>query len=169
MSVDAGDAFERLLHGGGVRLELLDLGTEDADDDGRARAREDFLDALAQVGEQVALESRVAVHDGLDLGDGRVVVDRRIEADPQLGEVRADDLVGHFGAADVRAEVPDAGNRHQLVAGPFRDARARLDRRARLLDPVHQEVVLAEVRQQLLAEERNRRQRAHEQRDEHGA
>ena len=59
----------------------------------------------------------IAVDDRLDLRDRRLVVDRRIEADPELGEVDADDLVGDLGAADVRAEVAHAGTaRSSLLA-----------------------------------------------------
>ena len=74
-----------------------------------------------------------------------------------------DDLVGDFRPADVRAEVAHAGDGAQLVARPERDPPHRVERRAGLLDPVHQEVVFLEVRQELFAQERKgdrRRQRA---------
>ena len=38
-----------------------------------------------------------------------------VDADPQLGEVRADDLVGDLGPADVRAEVAHAGDRRSSL------------------------------------------------------
>ena len=60
----------------GLLAQDVEVGPEDADHDRRARAGEHLLDALLQVGEQVAVEARVAVDDLLDLGDRRVVVDR---------------------------------------------------------------------------------------------
>ena len=51
----------------------------------------------------------------LHLGDRFVVIGRFVDADPQLREVRADDFVGHLGAADVRAEIPHAWHVHHFV------------------------------------------------------
>ncbi len=71
----------------------------------------------------------------------------------------------------MRAEVSNALNVHQLPRGVDRRPPHRVERGAGLLDPVHQEVVLLEVRQELLAQERKRR-RGHGQRDRddrHGA
>ena len=97
-------------------------------------------------------QAGVAVDDRLDLGHRLGVVGLGVDADPELGEVRPDDLVGDLGAADVRAEVAHAGHGAQLLAGVLGDPPHRLERRARLLDPVHQEVVLLEVGQELLAQ-----------------
>ncbi len=127
----------------------------DADDQRGAGPGEDLLDPLAEIGQQVAVEAGIAVDDGLDLGHRGVVVDLGIEADPELGEVGADDLVGHLGPADVGAEVAHAGDGPQLLAGPLGDADHGLERRARLLHPVHQEIVLLEMGQELLAQERD--------------
>ena len=149
--------LKRLPDFAGRRRQLRKVRAEDADDDRRAGAGQHLLDPFAQIRQQVARQAGIAVDDALNLGDLRRVVDRRVEADPELGEVDADDLVGHFRAADVRAEVAHAFDVHQLAAGVDGDAPHRLERRARLLDPVHQEVVLLEVRQELLAEERERR------------
>jgi hypothetical protein len=140
-----------------LRTELIELRPVHTHHHRRARAREDLLDALAKVGQEIPVKARIAVDDRLDARDGRLVVHRRVEADPQLREVGPDYLVGHLGAADVRTEVLDAGHGHQLAAGTLGDAPHRVERRAGLFDPVHQEVVLAEVRQELFAEKGNRR------------
>ena len=90
----------------------------------------------------------------MDLRDRLPVVNRRVQADPQLCEVDADNLVRDLGSPDVRAEIAHAWNGTQLTAGSEGDARHRLERGAGLLDPVHQEVVFLEVREELLAEQR---------------
>ncbi len=166
LHLQIGDARD-LRHHAAYRLRLglesFEVRSIHADHDGRARPCQDFLDALTQVGQQIAVQSRIAIHDRLNLRDRGFVVDGRIEAHPQFGEVRSDDLVGDLGAADVGAEVADAGYRHQLVAGAFGDASHRIDRRARLLHPVHQKVVLTEAREELLTEKRHREARDEQQ------
>ena len=152
------DAADRLPDFGRLPLQDVEIGPEDAHDDRRAGAGQHFLDPLAQVGQQIPLQARIAVDDRLQLAPpsrrsppiGSRLIQSSVKFTP-------DDLVGDLGAADVRAEVAHAGNRAQLAAGAHRDAVHRLERRARLLDPVHQEVVFLEVRQELLAEERVRR------------
>ena len=68
----------------------------------------------------------------------------------------------------MRAEIPHARNRPELPAGALGDACHRLERRAWLLDPVHQEVVFAKVRQELLAQKWHRRRGESQQSDESG-
>ena len=75
-----------------------------------------------------------------------------VDADPELGEVRADDFVGDLGPADVRAEVTDFGNAAQLFADVDRDPPHGFERGAGLLDPVHQEVVFLKVGKELFAQ-----------------
>jgi hypothetical protein len=78
-----------------------------------------------------------------------------VEADPELREVRADDLVGDLGPSDMGPEIPHAGDGAQLAAGQDRDPVHGLERGPRLLDPVHEEIVLLEMGQELLSEERH--------------
>ena len=129
-----------------VHAELVELGAVDANDDRRAGAGQHLLDSFAKIGQEVAVQPGIAVDDRLQSRHRGLVVHGRVEADPQLGEVRSDDLVGHLGAADVRPEILDAGHRHQLAARALGDAPHGIERRAGLFHPVHQEVVLAEAR-----------------------
>ena len=156
------DRGHRLADFGSLPLQDVELWSEDPHHNRRARPGQHFLDALAQIRQQVPLQSRIAVDDRLDLRHGLGVVHGWVETDPQLGKVDADDLVGHFRPADVRAEVADARDRAQLVARPDGDAPHRVERRGRLLDPVHQEIVFLEVRQELFAEEGERHRRREE-------
>ena len=94
------------------------VGPEGAHDDRGAGAREDFLDALLEVREHVPVEAGIAVDQVLDFRDGLRQIDVRLDADPQLGEVGAHDFVGHFGAADVRAEIAHAGNARAILGWP---------------------------------------------------
>ena len=55
---------------------------------------EHLVDPLVQVGLHVAVQAGVAVDHLLDRGQRLVVVGLRVDADPVLGEVDADDLVG---------------------------------------------------------------------------
>ena len=87
----------------------FELRTVNADHDRGAGAGQHFLDSFAQIGEQIAIQPGVAVDDGLDLGNRRLVVDRRVEADPQLREIRSDDLVGDFRPTDVRPKFRTPG------------------------------------------------------------
>ena len=66
--------------GRGTKLDLI--GTEDTNDHCRARAAQHFLDALAQIGEHVAVEAGIAVDHFLYAGDAGVIVDLLVEADP---------------------------------------------------------------------------------------
>ena len=152
-----------------MRLQPIQIGPLDTHHDGGAGAGQHFLDALAKIGEQIAIESRVAIDHRLDLGNRLLIVDARVQADPQLGKVGADHFVGDFGAADVRAEVAHAGNGAQLLAGALGDSPHRVDRGAGFLHPVHQEVILTKIGQELLAQQRHRGERHHHQAREHGA
>ena len=133
-----------------LRAQRREVGTEDAHDDARARAGEHFLDALAQIRQQVALQAGVAVHDVLHFLHGRFVIGFRIEGDPQLGEVWPDHFIGDFGATDVRAQIAHAGDRTQFLARRDGDARHRIERSRGLLDPVHEKIAFLEIRKQFL-------------------
>ncbi len=58
---------------GGLARSVAMSGSVDAHDDAGARAAQDFLDALAQIGEHVAVEAGIAVDRFLDLPDRAVV------------------------------------------------------------------------------------------------
>ena len=103
----------------GLVPERAELRTEDADRDGVAGAGQHLADPLLEIRLHVALQSGVAVDDLLDVGDGVLVVDGGIDADPVFAEVHADDLVGGERLADVRTEVSDARDLPQLLAGPL--------------------------------------------------
>ena len=150
-AVDLADLLRDLL---GLVAQVLEVGAEDAHDDRLARPGENLLDALAQVGLHVAVEARVPLDRPVNGRQRVVVVDVLVDADPVLAEVDAVDLVAHQRLADVRAAVAHAGDLAQVLAGPHRDARLLRRGRARLGQPVHQEVALLEVRQQLVAERR---------------
>src|SRR6185295_18467832 len=90
-------------------------------DDGVARAREDLPDSLFQVGLNVANEPGVAVHRVLDSSHGLVIVDRRIDADPVLGEIDPIRLVCQHGLTDVGAGVANAWNSQELGTGSLCD------------------------------------------------
>ena len=130
------------------------LRPEDAHDDRLARARQDLLDALPEVGLNVAIKPRIAVDGLLDGLQRRLVVDVGVDADPVLGEVDAVGLVAADRAPDMRAEVAHAGDLAQLAAGLLGDAVGLRMRGARRRHPVHQEVALLERGQQRLSEER---------------
>jgi hypothetical protein len=118
------------------------------------RAGQDLLDALAQVGLHVALHPRIAVDGSCDRRERPVVVGVLVDADPVLTEIDAVDLVAEQRLPDVRAAVAHARDPLQVLAGLDRDAVLLLDVRRRLAQPVHEEVALLEVRQQLGPERR---------------
>ena len=89
-----------------------------------------------------------------------------VDADPEFGEVRSDDFVGHLGATDMRAEVAHARNRSKILAGPDRHATHGLKRSAGLLDEVHQEVVFLEIRQEFLSKSARQISGSRERQDE---
>ena len=123
---------------------------EDADDDRRAGTGQDFLDAFLQISKQVPVQSRVSVHDFLDLRDGGVVVDLGIKTDPEFGEVGAYDFIGDFGATDVRSEVTDAGDGPKFLADLHGDSAHGFQRSAGFFDPVHEKIAFFEVGEKLL-------------------
>ena len=154
VSIEARRVADPLDDAVGELGEHLRLGSEHAHDDRAARAGQDLLDALAQVGLDVALHARIAVDGALDGGQRLVVVDVLVDRDPVLAEVHAIDLVAEQRLADVRAAVAHAGDLLQVLAGRHRDAVLVLDARRRLRQPVHEEVALLEVRQQLRPQRR---------------
>ena len=165
VSTSPGVSEIRLTTPSASSAEDLRLGPEDAHDDRAARAGEDLLDALAQVGLHVALHARIAVDGARDGRERLVVVGVLVDRDPVLAEVHAVDLVAEQRLADVRAAVAHAGDLLQVLAGRHRDAVLLLDVRRRLGEPVHEEVALLEVRQQLRPQRRvdeQARQRRHE-------
>ena len=144
-----------------LRLVAQDvqIGAVDAHDDRLARSGQHLSDPLLQIGLHVAIEPGIAVDHLLDRGQRLVVVDRRIDADPVLGEVDAVHLVGDERLADVGAAVAHARDGPQLLTGRDRDPDHLRMRRAGLGHPVHQEVALLERRQQRLPEQRAPRRR----------
>ena len=154
---DALDAADGLLYLLGRLADLLEVVALDADDERRAASRQHLPDPLLQVRLHVPVDPRVALDDLLHLGERLVVVGRRIDADPVLAEVDADHLVREQRLADVGAAVANARDRPKLLAGPDRDPRLLGPRRARLRQPVHQEVPLLEIGQERLPEERHDR------------
>ena len=141
------------------RLDLIGLGpqhvevrAEDADHDGVARAGQHLADAFLEVGLHVPLEARVAVDDLLDLGEGLVVVGFRRHADPVLAEVDAHDLVGHraWPMWAPKLRTPGMAGSSLLASVVIRDLLRQ--RRARRGEPVHEEVPLLEVGQELLVQ-----------------
>jgi hypothetical protein len=105
---DAGDLPDALGDLVGLRPQGLEVGPEDPHDDRLARAGQDLLDALAQVGLHVAVQAGVALDGPVDGGQRLVVVDVLVDADPVLAEVRAVDLVALQRLPDVRAAVAHA-------------------------------------------------------------
>ena len=77
---------------------------------------------LGKVGQQIAIQTRITIDDRLDLGHRFVVVFRIVDADPKLGKVRADDLIGNRRATDGGSKVQHNVDSHQLLACTFGDA-----------------------------------------------
>ena len=94
----------------------------------------------------------------LNFLDRGIVVHIGLYADPKLGEVRSDNFVGSLRPTDVRAKISNTGNRQQFIAGANRDSPHGLKRGSRLLHPVHQEVGLFKVWQELPPESGNSEQ-----------
>ena len=145
-----------LLDLGRLLAQRREVGAEDPHDDGLAGAGEHLLDALAQVGLHVAVETGIALRRRVDRRQRLVVVDARVHADPVLAEVDAVHLVGEQGLPDVRAAVAHARDLPQVLAGRDGDAGLLRRGRARLAEPVHQEVALLEVGEQLASERSGR-------------
>ena len=112
------------------------------------RAGEHFADAFLEIGLHVAIHARIAVDRFRDLVERFIVRRRRIDADPVFAEIHADHFVHDEGLADVGAEVADAGDRTQLLAGLDRDAVHFRPRHAGFGEPVHEEVAFFEGGQQ---------------------
>ena len=90
------------------------------------------------------IDARVPVDRLLNRGQGLGVVGLRIDADPVLGEIDANNLVGHQGTADVGAEVTDPRNGSQFATGKNgRPVHFGMGR-AGLGQPVHQKIALLE-------------------------
>ena len=102
---DPFDVRDRGAYRLGLRLESSQVRPVDPYHDRGARPGQDLLDALAEVRQEIPIEPGIRVDDRLDPRHGRLVVDRRVETDPELGEVWTDDFVRDFRAADVGAEV----------------------------------------------------------------
>ena len=152
---DPRDAVDRL-------LDFISLGPQHGkirpvhtDNDGRPRAREDFFDPFLEIRQQVALQARIAIDGGLNFFHGRGKVVFWIDADPELGEIRAVNFISNLRPADVRAKIPHAGNRPQLLRGLRRDTHHRIERCARLFNPVHEKVGLLKIRQEFFAQPRD--------------
>ena len=86
--------------------------------------------------------------------DRLVVVGFRIDADPDLAGVDADDLIARYRASHVGADVAHAGQRSQFAADARGDAVRLGMRGAGRRGPVHQQLALLELRQQRLPEKR---------------
>ncbi len=129
-------------------------------------ACQDFLDALGQVGQQVAIQSGIAIDRLLHVGDGFIVIDFWIDADPELREVGTIDFIGDFGATNVRAEIIDPVDRSQLLAGSDRDPVHCFDTNSWLFHPMHQEIRFLELGHQFLSEHRNRNASRNEHRED---
>ena len=67
------------------------------------------------------MDPRVVTDHTLDGGCRRVIVRRRIDADPQLGRADVDDLIALHGAPDMGADIADPWNGPQIAADPVRD------------------------------------------------
>jgi hypothetical protein len=144
-----------LLHFLSFVSQFPEVRPEDADDDRRAGAGQDFLDAFLQVGEQVPVQSRVSIHDFLNFRDGGVVVDLGIKTDPELSKVGTYDFIGDFGAADVRSEVADARDGPEFLADLHGDSAHGFQRGAGFFDPVHEEIAFFEVGEEFLPKPRD--------------
>src|SRR4029453_2348863 len=93
--------------------------------------------------------------------------DLRADTDPVLTEVHTVDLVSEIRLPDMGAAVAYALDFSKILAGRGRDPSLRGHRRAGLGQPVHQEVALLEIRQQLAAQGRYRQYSTDEQRQGH--
>ena len=160
LHVDLVDAVDGAQH----RLDLLRLGSQDLEvgaeephDDGLALPPDHLGDALGQVGLDVGEQPGIASDHLGDLLSGLVVVDLGIDADPVLAEVHSRGLLAQKRLADVGAEVPHARDLPQLLAARDDDAALLREGGPRLGQPVHQEVLLLELREQLLAQLRDHR------------
>ena len=99
-----GHPFDRLdlsRHFGRNGSQSIHVWTINAHDDGRTRSRQNFLDSLFEVSQQISVQSGVAIDDALYLGNSCVVVLRFIDADPKLGKIRTDDFIRNCRAPDV--------------------------------------------------------------------
>ena len=162
-AVDGLDARGNL---GALGLKRVEVRPVETHHDGAGPSAEHLAHPLLQVRLHVAVDARVAVHDVLYLVKGAIEVRVGIDADPELCEVGAHHLVGDLRAADVGAEVPNARHREELGSSPLGRARHRLERRAWLSDPVHEEVVFGEVGEERFFE-RAERAHGHGQSQEH--
>ena len=133
--------------------EDLQVRAEDPHDDRFARARENLVDPLVQVGLNIVEDARVPVDGLLERAESLVVVCGRIDRDPVLAEVDAHGLVGEERLSDVRPEVLYSWNRTELTACAGDDAALLREGGAGLRDPVPEEVPLFERGDQRLAEE----------------
>ena len=146
-----GDHVEHVV---GRLVQRLEVVAEHLHRDRLARPGEDLADPLLEIGLHVSTESRILVDDRLHLGQGLVVIDVVGDADPVLAEVDAVGLVGEVGLADVRAEVAHSRDRLDLLGHRLRDPHLLLAGGVGLRHPVHEEVALLEVGQELLTEPR---------------
>ena len=102
----------------------------------------------------VVRDPRVTVDDVLDRGRGPVVIGCRVDADPHLGRVDVDHLIAEHGAADVSADVADAGDRTQLGTDATGDAAHFRLRCAGPANQLDEQVALFEGRQRRAIDER---------------
>ena len=121
-----------VLHGGadlsGVGAQCVEIRTEDAHDNAGAGSGEHFFDSLAQKRQQITREAGIAIDNGLGFVNCFVVVHVGVEADPEFGEVGADDFIGDLGTANVRALIAHAWHGHEIMRGGDGDARRRAPR-----------------------------------------
>ena len=143
-AVDAGEDRADLL---GLLLQHFEVLAVDPHGDGILHRREDLLELVLRVGQDTALQAGVPGHDRLDRVDGLVVVGSRIEADPHLGAVGADDLVAVDGPADMGADVAHTRHGPQLLGGPVGDAGHRRQRGAGSAVEADQKIGLLQRRQ----------------------
>ena len=126
----------------------------DADHDRSGGAGKHLLDPLAEIGLDVAEEARIFVSDLLDIGHRLFEIGVRIDADPILGKVRTGQFLHDYSLSDMGALVLHTGDREEIIADPAGEPDHLGQRCPGGRHPMHEEVTLLELGQQLLAEER---------------
>ncbi len=119
LDLDRGDAVDRaeaVMYLGGLGPQQLGVLSEDPDRHVAGGPAQDLPHPLRRIGDQLALESRVAVDHPLNRRERGVVVGIWLDADPDLAGIDRDHLVRRDRPAQVRTDAADPRQATQLGA-----------------------------------------------------